>query len=108
MDTESLVALRDEIFTRIRAILYDRYGEYVPASMIENQSQTEAAVKKIERLESFKADEDLLDLFEALHKIFVGSYGHCLFCRSEIDFSKLKSNPLLRFCDDCERILNPS
>lgn len=106
MDTESLAVIKDEISSRIRAILFDRYGESVPAPSLEARSQTETAVKEIDRLESFKADEDLLDLFEALRKVYVGRYGICLFCRNEIDSSKLKSNPLSRFCDDCERVLN--
>ena len=98
--------IKDEIFSRIQTILFDRYGEYVPASSVEDFSETESSVKEIDRLESFKADEDLLELFEALRKVYIGSYGYCLFCRNEIDSSKLRSNPLSRFCDDCEKILN--
>ncbi len=108
MEAEHLAVLRREIFSRVRSILYERYGEFVPASLIENEPQNENAVKTIKRVESFKADEDLLDLFEALEKVFSGSYGYCLFCRKEIEFAKLNRNPLAKFCDDCERILNPS
>lgn len=108
MDAKSMTVLRNEIFSRVRTILYERYGEFVPASLVENESQGEAAVKTIRRAESFKADEDLLDLFEALEKVFTGNYGYCLFCRKEIEFSKLNKNPLAKFCDDCEKILNPS
>lgn len=108
MDAKNLAVLRNEIFSRVRSILYERYGEFVPASLIENESQGESAVRTIKRVESFKADEDLLDLFEALEKVFSGNYGHCLFCRKEIAFSKLSRNPLAKFCDDCERILNPN
>lgn len=108
MDAKNLAILRNEIFSRVRTILYERYGEFVPASLVENEFQSETAVKTIRRAESFKADEDLLDLFEALEKVFTGNYGYCLFCRKEIEFSKLSRNPLAKFCDDCERILNPS
>ena len=108
MDAKNLAVLRNEIFTRVRTILYERYGEFVPASLVENESQRETAVRTIKRAESFKADEDLLDLFEALEKVFTGNYWYCLFCRKEIEFSKLSRNPLAKFCDDCERILNPS
>jgi RNA polymerase-binding transcription factor DksA len=108
MDAKNLAVLRNEIFSRVRSILYERYGEFVPASLIEDESQSENAVKTIRRVESFKADEDLLDLFEALQKVFSGNYGYCLFCRKEIEFSKLNRNPLAKFCDDCERILSPS
>ncbi|HQT91945.1 MAG TPA: hypothetical protein PL001_07945 [Candidatus Kryptobacter bacterium] len=108
MDAKNLAVLRNEIFSRVRSILYERYGEFVPASLIEDESQSENAVKTIRRVESFKADEDLLDLFEALQKVFSGNYGYCLFCRKEIEFSKLNRNPLAKFCDGCERILSPS
>jgi RNA polymerase-binding transcription factor DksA len=108
MDAKSLASLRNEIFSRVRSILYERYGEFVPAALIEDESQSENAVKTIRRVESFKADQDLLDLFEALEKIFSGNYGYCLFCRKEIDLSKLSRNPLAKFCDGCERILSPS
>jgi RNA polymerase-binding transcription factor DksA len=108
MEAKNLAVLRNEIFSRVRSILYERYGEFVPASLIEDESQSENAVKTIRRVESFKADEDLLDLFEALQKVFSGNYGTCLFCRKEIEFSKLNRNPLAKFCDDCERILSPS
>lgn len=108
MDAKNLAVLRNEIFSRVRTILYERYGEFVPASLVENEFQNETAVKTIKRAESFKADEDLLDLFEALEKVFTGNYGYCLFCRKEIEFSKLSRNPLAKFCDDCERILNPT
>lgn len=108
MDPKNLAVLRNEIFARVRTILYERYGEYVPASLVEDESQGDNAVKTIRRVESFKADEDLLDLFEALKKVFSGNYGYCLFCRKEIDFTKLHKNPLAKFCDNCERILSPS
>lgn len=108
MEAENLAVLRKEIFSRVRSILYERYGEFVPASLIENEPQNESAVKTIKRVESFRADEDLLDLFEALEKVFSGNYGCCLFCRKEIHFDKLNRNPLAKFCDNCERILNPS
>jgi RNA polymerase-binding transcription factor DksA len=108
MEAKNLAVLRNEIFTRVRSILYERYGEFVPDPLIENESQGETVVKAIKRVESFKADEDLLDLFEALEKVFSGRYGYCLFCRKEIEFSKLMRNPLAKFCDSCERILNPN
>ena len=108
MDAKSLAVLRNEIFSQVRAILYERYGEFVPASLVENGLQTEAVARTIERFESFKADEDLLDLFEALQKVYTGNYGHCLFCHNEIEFSKLQRNLLAKFCDNCERVLNPS
>ncbi len=107
MDAKNLAVLRNEIFSRVRSILYERYGEFVPVSLIEDESRSENAVKTIRRVESFKADEDLLDLFEALEKVFAGNYGHCLFCRKEIEFQKLNRNPLAKFCDSCERILSP-
>ncbi len=108
MEAENLAILRKEIFSRVRSILFERYGESIPTSLIENEPRNENAVKTIRRVESFRADEDLLDLFEALEKVFSGSYGRCLFCRKEIEFSKLRRNPLAKFCDNCERILNPS
>ncbi len=108
MDAKNLAVLRNEIFSQVRAILYERYGEFVPASLVENGLQTEAVARTIERFESFKADEDLLDLFEALQKAFGGNYGQCLFCHNEIEFSKLQRNLLAKFCDNCERVLNPS
>ncbi|HUI29094.1 MAG TPA: TraR/DksA C4-type zinc finger protein [Candidatus Acidoferrales bacterium] len=106
MDQENLNTLRGGIFSRIRNIVLDRYGQDIPMSLIEDYPQTEAALKRIERLKSFKADDDLLNLFEAFHKIVTGSYGHCLFCRKEIDVQKLRSNPLAKFCDECEKTLN--
>lgn len=108
MEAEKLAVLRKEIFSRVRSILYERYGEFVPASLIESEPRNGNAVKTIRRAESFRADEDLLDLFEALEKVFSGNYGRCLFCRKEIEFAKLNKNPLAKFCDDCERILNPN
>lgn len=108
MDAKNLAVLRNQIFSRVRSILYERYGEFVPASLVETDSQSETAVKTIKRVESFKADQDLLDLFEALEKVFNGNYGYCLFCRKEIDFPKLNRNPLAKFCDECERILSPN
>ncbi len=108
MNAKNLSVLRNQIFSRVRSILYERYGEFVPASLVENESQSETAVRTIRRVESFKADEDLLDLFEALEKVFNGNYGYCLFCRKEIDFDKLNKNPLAKFCDDCERVLSPN
>lgn len=108
MDAKNLAVLKNEIFSRVRTILYERYGEFVPASLAESDSQKEAVAKTIEQFESFKADEDLLDLFEALQKAFTGNYGRCLFCRNEIEFSKLQKNPLAKFCDGCESVLNLS
>jgi len=107
MDANNVAVLKVEIFSRIRVILYERYGEFIPASSINGQTINGTALKTIERFESFKADADLLDLFEALQKLFSGDYGYCLFCRNEIQFSKLESNPLVKFCDECERILSP-
>ena len=100
--------LRDDVFSRIRSIVFDRYDQDIPASLIEDYSRPDVALNAIRRFESFKADTDLLDLFEAFHKIMIGNYGNCLFCRREIDVSKLMGNPLTRFCDECERILNLS
>lgn len=108
MDEKNLAVLKGEIFSRVRSILSERYGELVPAHLVESESQSEYTVREMERLESFKADEDLLDLFDALQKLFTGNYGYCLFCRNEIEFSKLRKNPLARFCDECERILSPT
>ncbi len=108
MDEKNLAVLKGEIFSRVRSILSERYGEFVPAHLVESESQSESAVREMERFESFKADEDLLDLFDALQKVFTGNYGYCLFCRNEIEFSKLRKNPLARFCDECERILSPT
>ncbi len=107
MDKESLEVIRDDVISRIRAIVFERYGEFIPTSLIDGNSQSEAAVKVLERIESFKADEDLLDLFEVFHKIVIGNYGNCLLCRRAIDLGKLRSNVLAKFCDECERILSP-
>ncbi len=108
MEAKNLAVLRNEMFNRVRSILYERYGEFVPDPLVENESQGEIVVRSIKRVESFKADEDLLDLFDALEKVFSGRYGYCLFCRKEIEFSKLMKNPLAKFCDTCERMLNPT
>ena len=108
MDDRNLAVLRSEIFSRVRSILSERYGEFVPASLVENGTQSESVVTEIRRFESFRADEDLLDLFDALQRLLTGNYGSCLFCRKEIEFSKLKRNPLSKFCDGCERALTPS
>ncbi len=108
MDEKNLAVLKSEIFTRVRSILSERYGEFVPTSIVEGKSETESAVREIRRFESFKADEDLLDLFDALQKLFTGNYGYCLFCRNEIEFSKLRQNPLSKFCYQCEKTLAPS
>ncbi|MCL5035303.1 MAG: TraR/DksA C4-type zinc finger protein [Bacteroidetes bacterium] len=108
MDDKNLAVLKSEIFSRVRSILSERYGEFVPASLVENELQSESVVTEIRRFESFRADEDLLDLFDALQRLFTGNYGYCLFCRNEIEFSKLQRNPLAKFCDACERALSPS
>jgi len=107
MEERDLVAIRAEVFSRVRNILYERYGEYVPATLIDEGSGAEGVVKFARRVESFRSDEDLLDLFDALKKIFDGSYGRCLFCRSDIGTQKLMGNPLAKFCDACEKMLNP-
>lgn len=108
MEDKNLAVLKSEIFSRVRSILSERYGEFVPASLVENELQSESVVTEIRRFESFRADEDLLDLFDALQRLFTGNYGYCLFCRNEIEFSKLRRNPLSKFCDACERALSPS
>ncbi|MCL4540256.1 MAG: hypothetical protein M1469_09065 [Bacteroidetes bacterium] len=108
MDEKNLAVLKSEIFSRVRSILSERYGEFVPASLVENELQSESVVTEIRRFESFRADEDLLDLFDALQRLFTGNYGYCLLCRNEIEFPKLRRNPLSKFCDGCERMLAPS
>ncbi len=107
MDAEHLAKLKSEIFSRVRAILYERYGEFIPASLLEGEADGERGLKTIHRVGSFKADEDLIELFEALQKVLSGNYGFCLLCRKEIAFDKLDRNPLSKFCDACERLLSP-
>lgn len=107
MEKKELSAVRSEIFLRIRSALDDRYGEFVPASLIEDECSKEDITTLFSRIESFRSDEDLIDLFDALKKIYDGNFGRCLFCRSEIAFQRLIENPLVKFCGDCERLLNP-
>ena len=107
MEEKDLVAVRTEIFSRVRTILYERYGEYIPGSLIEDESGADGIAQFARRAESFRSDEDLLDLFDALRKIFEGSYGRCLFCHGEIDTERLLANPLAKFCAACEKMLNP-
>jgi len=106
MDGESLTKIRDIVSLRIRSIVFERYGKNIPAHLIEGCSQVEDALGTIKEFGLFRADPDLQDLFEVFHKTINGDYGSCLFCRKEIDVPKLKKNPLAKFCDACEKILN--
>jgi len=108
MDNESLKSIRDIVFSRIREIVFDRYHEFIPPNLIDSPLEGESSLKAIEGFESFKADVDLLELFEALRKIVRGTYGYCLLCRKDIDVVKLKANPVAKFCDECARILGLS
>jgi len=108
MDKAHFGVLRNELFSRVRSIVYEKYGEFIPASMMESEAQSDDVVRITQRIGSFKSDQDLLDVLDALRKLFEGNYGYCLFCRKEIEFNKLRDNPLAKFCDDCERILSPT
>ena len=106
MDVGFLAELRNEILFRVHEVLNDRYGESVPTPLWDSNAKKEDAFKAIERLESFKSDDDLIDLLEALRKTFTGDYGHCLSCGEQIELPKLLKNPLVKFCDKCEKVLN--
>ncbi len=107
MEMNNLATIRSEIFSRVREILFERYGETIPVSIVEGEIRADTAAKIIKRYESFRADEDLIDLLDALETVFEGRYGHCLLCHAEIAFEKLRRNPLAKFCDDCEKSLSP-
>jgi hypothetical protein len=108
MEKEELAGIRDAVFSRIRTIVYDRYGEFIPASLFDEYSGAEASLKAMEWFESFKADADLVELFETFHRIMTGNYGGCLLCRKEIEPARLKENPVARFCDECVKVLAPA
>ena len=108
MDKEELAGVKDIVFTRIRAIVSERYGEFIPPSLIEDYSGGDDSLRAIKGFESFKADVDLIELFEAFHKIVKENYGYCLLCRKDIDAAKLRANPVAKFCDECARILSPT
>ncbi len=107
MEANDLLSIRYEIFSQIREILSDRYGESFPDSIVKSGMGADMAAKVINRYQSFRADEDLLDLLNALKSVFEGKYGNCLLCHSEIAFEKLHRNPLTKFCDGCEKSLSP-
>lgn len=107
MEANDLAIIRNEIFSQVSEILFERYGESVPASLMDDEMGADAAARLIKRYESFRADEDLLDLLDALETVFAGKYGCCLLCHAEIDFEKLRKNPLTKFCDACEKSLSP-
>ena len=106
MDEDFLAELRNEILFRVHEVLNDRYGESVPTSLWDSNAKKEDAFEAIKRLESFKADEDLMHLLETLRKTFTGYYGRCLSCGEQIELPKLLKNPLAKFCDNCEKVLS--
>ena len=105
MDEDFLTELRNEILYRVHKVLHDRYGESVPTSLWDTNAKKEDAFEAIRRLESFKSDDNLIYLLEALRKTFTGDHGHCLSCGEQIELTKLLKSPLTKFCDKCERVL---
>ncbi|MCL5268527.1 MAG: TraR/DksA C4-type zinc finger protein [Bacteroidetes bacterium] len=106
MDKDFVAEIRNEIIFRVHEVLNHRYGESVPMSLWDANAKKEDAFETIKRLESFKSDDNLIRLLEALRSTFTGDYGHCLSCGEQIELPKLLKNPLAKFCDKCEQVLS--
>ncbi len=102
MDEAFLAELRNEILFRVRVILNDRYGESVPASLWKKEAAMEHVFETIRRLETFKADADLIRLLERLRTTYTGEFGKCLSCGQSIESTRLLENPMVQFCEKCE------
>lgn len=102
MDEGFLAELRNEILFRVRVVLNERYGESVPASLWKTETAREDVFETIRRLETFKADADLIRLLERLRTTYTGEFGKCLSCGRPIESSKLLENPMVQFCEKCE------
>jgi RNA polymerase-binding transcription factor DksA len=105
MDKGFLAEIRNEIILRVHEVLNDRYGESVPMSLWDIGAKKEEAFETIKRLESFKSDDNLIHLLEALRQTITGDYGRCLSCGEQIELPKVLKNPLAKFCDNCENVL---
>ncbi len=102
MDEGFLTELRNEILFRLRVVLNERYGESVPSSLWQTETARESIFETIRRIETFKADADLIHLLQTLRTTYTGQFGKCLSCDRPIESPRLLENPMVQFCEKCE------
>jgi RNA polymerase-binding transcription factor DksA len=64
--------------------------------------------REIDIVLSFKSDQRLGELREALARVEKGTYGYCIGCKRPLSRADLAEDPAKRVCEACEQSFNMS
>lgn len=101
----SKLAMRRVILSNLFEYLKLNYDFERPADPFVNGQISD---REIDILLSYKSDQRLGELREALARIERGTYGYCIGCKRPLKRADLEQDPAKRICAACEQSFNMS